>query len=124
MFRAMAFAVRQQPAATNRMMEQLERQCEGGNLDGAEDDFEYLKFAKFRKANPPNFWGTFGPDKLEEWIKAIEKIFSVLVYIEHQKVAFATYILEADVEFWWISTRRLLESSYIVTWEVFKDAFD
>ena len=39
-------------------------------------------------------------------------------------MAFATYILEVDVEFWWTSARRLLESSQTdITWEVFKDAF-
>ena len=46
--------------------------------------------------NPPSFRGTFDPDKAEEWMKAMKKIFSVLVCTEHQKVAFATYMLEAN----------------------------
>ena len=83
-YRAMAFAMREQAAATNRMMERLDRQREeghGGNLDGVEVDLEYLKFPKFRKANPPSFRRTFNLDKAEEWIKAMEKIFSILVYV-------------------------------------------
>ena len=74
-------------------------------------DLEYLKFAKFWKANPPSFSGAFSPDEAEEWIKAMEKIFSVLVYTDHQKVAFATYMLEVDVEFWWDGVKGLLQES-------------
>ncbi|XP_027343014.1 uncharacterized protein LOC113855579 [Abrus precatorius] len=50
-------------------------------------DLEYLKFAEFRKANPPNFRGAFDPDKADEWIKAMEKVFYVLDYTDRQKVA-------------------------------------
>ena len=61
---------------------------------------EYLKFAEFRKANSPSFRGAFDPDKAEEWVKAIEKVFSILACTDQQKVAFATYMLETDAEFW------------------------
>ena len=53
-------------------------------------DLEYLKFAKYRKANPPSFRGVFNPDKSDEWVKAIEKVFSVLDCTDCQEVAFAT----------------------------------
>ena len=57
-------------------------------------------------------------------VKAMDKVFSVLDCTDHQKVAFATYMLEADVEFWWNSVRWLLEESYTeITWDVFRDAF-
>ena len=36
---------------------------QGGNPNGADIDLEYLKFAEFRKTNPPSFQGTFNPDK-------------------------------------------------------------
>ena len=84
------------------MMKQLERQHEasyGGNPNGLEVDLEYLQFAEFRKANPPSFREAFDPNKVEEWIKAMEKVFSILVCTNHHKVAFATYMLEADAEF-------------------------
>ena len=62
-------------------------------------DLEYLKFAEFRKANQPSFKGVFDLDKADEWNKAMEKVFSVLDCTDHQKVAFATYMLEADTGF-------------------------
>ena len=95
-------------------MEQLDRQGEGGNPNGAEVDLKYLTFIELKKANPSSFRGTFNPDKAQEWIKAMEKIFSVLVCTEHQTVAFAIYMLKVDTKFWWTSMRRLLESSQTV----------
>ena len=54
----------------------------------------------------------------------MEKNFSMLAYTEQQKVAFTTYMLEADIEFWWLSPKRLLENAQtIITQGVFKDAF-
>ena len=83
----------------------------------------YLKFTEFQKANSPNFRGAFDLDKAEEWVKAME-VFSVLACTDYQKVAFATYMLEADAKFWWSGVKRLLESSQTeIIWEVFKEAF-
>ena len=101
-WREMAYAMREQAVAAHQMMDYLGRQSEasqGGNRNGLEVDLEYFKFVKFWKANPPCFRGTFNPDKAEEWIKEMEKVFSVLACTDYQKLAFATYILEADVEF-------------------------
>ena len=54
----------------------------------------------------------------------MEKVFSVLACTDYQKVAFATYMLEADAEFWWNGMQQLLEDSYTeITWDVFKEAF-
>ena len=52
------------------MMDQLGRQLEvghGGNPNGPGVDLEYLKFAEFRKANPPSLKGVFDPNKADEW---------------------------------------------------------
>ena len=85
---------------------------------------EHIKFAEFRKVNPPSFKGAYNPDRVDKWIKAIEKIFTVLACTEEQKVAFATYMLEVDVEFWWVGTKRLLEGTQThITWDVFKMHF-
>ena len=86
------------------MMDQLGRQPKvghGGNPTDPGVDLEYLKFVEFRKAKLPNFRGVFNPDKADEWVKAMEKVFSVVDCTDRQKVAFATYILEANAEFWW-----------------------
>ena len=123
----MAYAMREQATVAHQMMDQLGRQLEashGGNLNGPGVDLEYLKFAKFRKANPPSFRGAFVLDKAEEWVKAMEKVFSILACTDQQKVAFATYMLEADTKFWWNGAKRLLEESQVdMTWEMFKEAF-
>ena len=125
--REMAYAMREQAAAAHQMMDQLGRQPgagHGANQNGLGVDLEYLKFTEFRKANPPSFRGAFHPDKVNEWVKTMEKVFSVLDCTDHQKVAFATYMLEADAEFWWNGVKRLLEESQTeITWIVFKDAF-
>ena len=95
-------------------MDQLGRQPRAGhsgNLNGSKVDLEYLKFAEFRKANLPSFQGAFDPDKADKCVKVMEKVFSVLDCTDHQKVAFTTYMLEVDREFWWNGVKRLLEGS-------------
>ena len=65
----MAYAMQEQAATAPQIMDQLGRQPEAGhegNPNGSEVDLEYLKFAKFRKANPPSFRGAFDPNKTEE----------------------------------------------------------
>ena len=62
MLREMAAAMREQAAAAHRMMERMEQRDEENpkwHNRGAELDLEYLKFAKFRKANPPSFRGAY-----------------------------------------------------------------
>ena len=74
-------------------MDQLGRQLEegrAGNPNGPAIDLEYLKFAEFRKMNPPSFRGAFDPDKAKGWIKTMQKVFSVLACTKYQKVAFVT----------------------------------
>ena len=127
MLREMAAAMREQAAAAHRMMERMEQRDEEnpeGHNGGAEVDVEYVKSAEFQKANPPSFRGTYNPDRANEWVKAIEKIFTVVAYIEEQKVAFATYMLEANAKFWWVVTKRLLEGAQThITWEISSHTF-
>ena len=116
----MAHAMQEQAAIAYQMMDQLGRWPEAdhggnphgpGNRHGPGADLDYLKFAEFRKANPPSFRGAYDLDKVDEWIKAMEKVFSILDCSDHQKVTFATYILEAEAEFWWNGVRRLFEET-------------
>ena len=84
--REMAYAIREQATAVHQMMNQLGRRSEAGlegNPNGPGVDQEHLKFAEFRKANPPSFKGVFDPVKADKWIKAMEKVFSVLDCIDH-----------------------------------------
>ena len=82
----------EQAAVAHQMMDQLGRRPEAGhegNPNSPGMDLEYLKFAEFRKANPPSFRGAFDPDKADKWFTVMEKVFSILDYTDHQKVAFA-----------------------------------
>ena len=85
MLREVAYEIREQVAVAHQMIDQLGRQLEGGqggNPNGSEVDLDHLKFAEFRKMNSPGFRGAFNPDKVEEWIKEKEKVFSVLAYTD------------------------------------------
>nr|KYP59642.1 hypothetical protein KK1_015078 [Cajanus cajan] len=45
-------------------------------------------------------------------------------YPDNQKVNYAVFMLVRETEYWWDSTRRLLEGGgIIITWEVFRDKF-
>ena len=125
--REMAYAIREQAAVAHQMMDQLGRQLRashGGNPNGPGLDLEYLKFAKFQKAKLASFRGAFHPNKANEWVKVMEKVFSILDCTNHHKVAFATYMLEVDAKFWWNGVKRLLEESHMeIIWIVFKDTF-
>ena len=97
-FQQMANAMQAQTIAVEHMMDQLNQRSEesvGGN--GA--DAEYKKFSEFQKVNLPSFKGAFNPDEADEWIKEIEKIYSMLACSKTSKVAFATYMLKSDAEF-------------------------
>jgi len=45
-------------------------------------------------------------------------------YSNNQKVNYIVFILVGEVEYWWDSTKRLLEGgAIIITWEVFRTKF-
>jgi len=45
-------------------------------------------------------------------------------YADNQKVNYVVFMLIGEVEYWWASTRRLLEGGrIIITWEVFRIRF-
>ena len=74
----MAYMMREQVATAHQMMDQLGRQHKvgrEGNPNGPKVNLEHLKLAEFQEVNLPNFWGSFDLEKVEEWVKAIEKVF-------------------------------------------------
>ena len=61
---------------------------------------------------------------VEKWVPQLEKIFTVMGYINSQKVVFATYMLEGEAKLWWRGAESLLEfSGSEITWEVFLTIF-
>ena len=79
-FRAMARVVREQAIATTFMAQHMANGNGNGNASGHGE--EQLKFAEFCKANPPSFQGTYDSNATNEQIKEVEKIFSILTYVE------------------------------------------
>jgi len=79
---------------------------------------------RFQRNNPPSFSGGYNPDGAQNWIREIEKNFQVMACPEGQKVAFGTYTLVEEVEYWWENTRQCLEAEgQDVTWDVFNRVF-
>ena len=119
-FIAMVRAVRKQAAATTLMAKQIANQNGNGNGNGHGNGYgdDYMQFLEFCKANPHSFRGIYNLDVANKWIKETEQIFSILTYIEEQKVSFAAFMLKEDVEFWQNGTRNLLENDgTLINWE-------
>ena len=102
-FIVMARVIREQAAITTLMAQQM--------ANGHGNGDEYMRFSDFCKANPPSFRGAYDPDAANEWIKEMEKIFSILICTEEQKVSFVAFMLKVDTMFWWNDTRNLLENN-------------
>ena len=94
-FPVMVSTAQGQVATSNQILERIGR---------IEPEAEYLKFTKFMKTNPSAFQGNFNLDEAKGWIEALERTFSVLACAGLQKVAFTTYLLEANA-------RRMIENS-------------
>lgn len=52
-------------------------------------------------AKLPQFRGSEGPDRVEGWLREIEKAFRIIDVPDKLKVIFDTYILVDDAEDWW-----------------------
>ncbi|XP_050915053.1 uncharacterized protein LOC127130009 [Lathyrus oleraceus] len=92
--------------------------------DRERDVDEFRALGKFQRNNPPTFEGAHEPEKAQEWLKAIEKIFRVINYSDAQKVQFGTHMLEKEVVDWWRNTvQRFDEDGIEMTWALFRDAF-
>ena len=54
----------------------------------------------------------------------LKKIFAVMGCTDSQKVVFATYMLEGEMEHWWRGAKSLLESGETeIMWEVLLTTF-
>ncbi|XP_050876049.1 uncharacterized protein LOC127079713 [Lathyrus oleraceus] len=89
--------------------------------DQERDADELRALGKFHRNNPLTFEGAHEPDKAQEWLKAIEKIFRVMSCSDAQKVQFCTHM---EAEDWWHNiVQRFDEDGIEVTWSLFRDAF-
>ena len=79
---------------------------------------------EFRRNKPPQFSRGYKPEKVELWVREIEKIFQVIDCTDKQKVNYTVSILIGEAEYWWDNTKKLLENGGInINWEMFKTKF-
>ncbi|CAA0816886.1 Unknown protein, partial [Striga hermonthica] len=74
------------------------------------------------RMNAPNFAGTENPTAVLEWIKELDKIFTVLPLPDRQRVSLAAYQMKEDASDWWIDhwARRPEAELHALTWEQIK----
>ncbi|XP_050876839.1 uncharacterized protein LOC127080565 [Lathyrus oleraceus] len=97
-------------------------QMNAGDRECDADEFRAL--GKFQRNNPITFEGSHEPNKAQEWLKAIEKIFRVKNCSDARKVQFGTHMFDQKAEDWWRNTiQRFDEDGIEVSWEFFRDAF-
>ncbi|KAF3792379.1 hypothetical protein EJ110_NYTH10424 [Nymphaea thermarum] len=83
-----------------------------------------VSFHHFMSMQPPVFTGDGSPDKAEEWIEEIERIFEVLEVPGGNKVKFGSYMLKGDAKRWWKSTREIqFADQQTISWRQFRDSF-
>ncbi|KAF3773727.1 hypothetical protein EJ110_NYTH54727 [Nymphaea thermarum] len=83
-----------------------------------------VSFYHFMSMLPPVFTGDSSPDKAEEWIEEIERIFEVLEVPGGNKVNFGSYMLKGDAKRWWKSTREIqFADQQMISWRQFRDSF-
>ncbi|XP_057762200.1 uncharacterized protein LOC130982274 [Arachis stenosperma] len=131
---AMAAAVHDSIAATNRAVERMERQQgkDNGNSHGngnglgnsVPEGDRLMTLASFLKVNRHNFSGTINPTGADDWFHAMERALQVQHVPRGQQVEFATYMLKGDAQHWWQEVSQLLGQGGVdITWVDFHTEF-
>ena len=64
--------------------------------------------------NPKVYDGSYDPVVLEEWIREMDKIFTMVKVPEEKKVNAGTYYLTSEAEIWWnIVKDKLVRPEFI-----------
>ncbi|KAL3645406.1 hypothetical protein CASFOL_010586 [Castilleja foliolosa] len=81
---------------------------------------------QFRQYHPPSFNGRDGPAAVEEWFRALERIFRMIECNDAQKIACASYQLVEDAGHWWegVIRNQTEEEERAFTWLDFKTAMN
>jgi len=78
----------------------------------------------FLRHKPAKFTGKVSPDEADAWLRKCEKIFKVMNCEDEQKLLFATYLLNEDVEYWWAGMQQQMGTrEELVTWANFRTRF-
>ena len=70
------------------------------------------------QCNPKVYDGNYDPVVLEEWVRGMEKIFTVVEVPEEKKVNIGTYYLTGEADIWWNTVRDKLVGPEF-TWSKF-----
>ncbi|KAF3784144.1 hypothetical protein EJ110_NYTH30973 [Nymphaea thermarum] len=83
-----------------------------------------VSFTQVLSMQPSVFTGDGSPDKAEEWIEKVERIFEVLEVPGGNKVNYGSYMLKGDAKRWWKSTREIrFAGQQSISWRQFRDSF-
>ncbi|KAK2969470.1 hypothetical protein RJ640_022184, partial [Escallonia rubra] len=95
----------------------------GSNHDlGGPGKSELLK--NFMNMHPPEFVGEGDPDRAENGIRNLEKIFKTVGLNDEMKLLHATFRLENDAACWWeMIDSKGTAAQTVRTWELFKTEF-
>jgi len=105
-------------AALQAMTQVVGQQPNVGGNDGV------CMLETFLRNHSPTFKCRYDHDGAQTWLKEVERIFRVMQCNEAQMVRFGTHMLDEEADYWWVSTRPLLENGVEgVTWAVFRREF-
>ena len=62
----------------------------------------------FMRHKPSKFASKSSPDEADAWLKECEKICRVIDCTDAQKLSFISFLLIADVEYWWAGMQQLM----------------
>ncbi|KAL8088434.1 hypothetical protein AgCh_038282 [Apium graveolens] len=79
-------------------------------------------FKSFQSIKPPEFKGEVDPVVARNWLKEIEKAFTLTQVSDDLKTDYASYFLMNEANYWWESTRAL-EGEGHVSWTRFTELF-
>jgi len=78
-----------------------------------EEIVESQSLIEYTRNKAPQFSKCYSLQKVELWIKEMEKIFLVRDCSDKQKVNYIVFTFIGESEYWWDSTKRLLEGGGI-----------
>ncbi|XP_057779901.1 uncharacterized protein LOC130998501 [Salvia miltiorrhiza] len=78
----------------------------------------------FLRQNPPTFVGTGDPAEMEDWIRAMERIFRFLRCNDAERLMCVSYQLKGTADYWWEAKQKTMAPEQLdeLTWDLFKIA--
>ncbi|KAL8155679.1 hypothetical protein AgCh_000906 [Apium graveolens] len=80
------------------------------------------RFKSFQSVKPPEFKGEVNHVVARNWLKEMEKAFTLMQVNDDLKTDYASYFLKNEANYWWESTRAL-EGEGPVSWTRFTELF-